>query len=61
MAWEEDSIKMYDKQGSMLRVETTLNNPQRFRVYRRLTRRGKRVKGWYPCAKGLWICAGGWS
>jgi hypothetical protein len=50
---EEDSIKMYDKQGSMLRVETTLNNPQRFRVYRRLTRRGKRVKGWYPLRKGI--------
>ena len=50
---EENSIKMYDKQGSVLRVETTLNNPQRFRVYRRVTRQGKRVKGWYPLRKGI--------
>jgi hypothetical protein len=35
---EENSIKMYDKQGSVLRVETTLNQPRRFKVYRRVTR-----------------------
>jgi hypothetical protein len=50
---EENSIKMYDKQGSVLRVETTLNNPQRFRVYRRVTRKGQRVRGWYPLRKGI--------
>ena len=27
---EENSIKMYDKQGSVLRVETILKNPSRF-------------------------------
>src|SRR5262249_36191726 len=29
---EENSIKMYDKAGSVLRIETTINNPQRFKV-----------------------------
>ena len=37
---EENSIKMYDKQGSGLRVETTLNNPSRFRVYRGVRQKG---------------------
>jgi hypothetical protein len=32
---EENSIKMYDKQGSVLRIETTINNPRRFRVRRK--------------------------
>lgn len=31
----ENSLKMYDKQGMVLRIEVTINNPQRFRVYRR--------------------------
>jgi hypothetical protein len=50
---EENSIKMYDKQGSVLRVETTLNNPSRFRVYRGVRRKGCKVKGWYPLRKGI--------
>lgn len=44
---------MYDKQGSVLRVETTINNPQRFQVYRRVTRQGQKVNGWYPLRKGI--------
>jgi hypothetical protein len=50
---EENSIKMYDKQGSVLRVETTLNHLRRFKVYRRVTRKGRRVKGWYALRKGI--------
>lgn len=30
----ENSIKMYDKAGRVLRVETTINQPRRFNVYR---------------------------
>jgi hypothetical protein len=30
-----NSIKMYDKQESVLRIETTINNPRDMRVYRR--------------------------
>src|SRR5262245_51336777 len=38
---EENSIKMYDKQCSILRIETTINNPRRFKVRRRVTRKGR--------------------
>lgn len=31
---KSNSIKMYDKQGSVLRVETTINDPGDFQVYR---------------------------
>lgn len=31
---DANSVKMYDKQGSVLRVETTINDPSRFKVYR---------------------------
>jgi hypothetical protein len=30
-----NSVKMYDKQGSVLRVETTINNTKDFKVYRK--------------------------
>jgi hypothetical protein len=38
---EENSIKMYDKEGSVLRIETTINNPRRFKVRRPATRNGR--------------------
>lgn len=47
----ENSIKMYDKQGSVLRIETTINNPKRFRVRRRLTRQSPFK--WLPLRKGI--------
>jgi hypothetical protein len=50
---EENSIKMYDKQGSVLRVETTINNPGRFMVRRRATRNGKSTWAWFPMRKGI--------
>ncbi|HZY04362.1 MAG TPA: hypothetical protein VFF02_12775 [Anaeromyxobacteraceae bacterium] len=50
---EENSLKMYDKGGQVLRVETTINNPRRFRVYRRVTRHGRRVLAWLPLRKGI--------
>jgi hypothetical protein len=31
---QTNSIKMYDKQGSVLRIETTINQPRDFRVFR---------------------------
>src|SRR5256712_14067710 len=43
---EENSIKMYDKQGSVLRIETTINNPRRFRERRKGLRQGKRPMEW---------------
>ena len=47
----ENSIKMYDKQGSVLRIETTINNPKRFRVRRRLTRQSPFK--WLSLRKGI--------
>jgi len=55
-----NSIKMYDKQGTVLRVETTLNNAGPLKVYRtaekqasRTPRTGKPVKRWRPLRKGV--------
>jgi hypothetical protein len=50
---EENSIKMYDKKGSVLRVETTVNNPRRFKVRRRTSRKGRRKMGWLRMRKGV--------
>jgi hypothetical protein len=50
---EENSIKMYDKQGSVLRIETTINNPRRFKVHREGISRGKKVMKWLPMRKGI--------
>ena len=50
---EENAIKMYDKQGRVLRIETTINNPQRFKVRRGVTRRGENVLQWVPLRKGV--------
>jgi hypothetical protein len=47
----ENSIKMYDKQGSVLRIETTINNPKRFRVRRRVTRQSPFK--WLSLRKGI--------
>jgi hypothetical protein len=46
-------IKMYDKHGCVLRVETVINDPYEFKVRRRGGRRGRRVLGWYPLPKGV--------
>lgn len=50
---EENSIKMYDKQGTVLRIETTINNPQRFKVRRKVTRQGEEVMAWVKMRKGV--------
>jgi len=50
---DENSIKMYDKQGSVLRIETTINNPRRFKVRRRTQTNGKSIMRWLPMRKGI--------
>jgi hypothetical protein len=50
---EENSIKMYDKQGCVLRVETTMNNPCRWKAWRRVTRKNKRTMAWIPMRKSI--------
>ncbi|MFO0870831.1 MAG: hypothetical protein U0935_18040 [Pirellulales bacterium] len=48
-----NSLKMYDKQGSVLRIETTINDPADFRVYR--TKEGDEAgkPEWRPMRKGV--------
>jgi hypothetical protein len=49
-------IKMYDKFGSVLRIETVINQPAEFRVRRRVRRKDKRVTEWVPMRKGVaWL------
>ena len=48
---KENSIKMYDKY-SVLRVETTINNPREFKVYKKSTVEGKPDK-WVPMGKSI--------
>lgn len=50
---EENSVKMYDKAGSVLRVETTINNPKRFRVRRQITNEAGSVVKYLPMRKGI--------
>jgi hypothetical protein len=47
----ENSLKMYDKHGQVLRVETTLNQPRRFTVYR-ATAPGQ-PRHWVRLRKGI--------
>ncbi len=46
----ENSIKMYDKAGCLLRIETTINNPDRFKVRRK---NAKRHLTWLPLRRGI--------
>jgi len=51
-----NSVKFYDKQGSVLRVETTIVRPQEFRTYRHPESCGQTKKGqksWRPLRRGL--------
>jgi hypothetical protein len=50
---EENSIKMYDKQGSVLRIEMTMNNPRRFKVRRMTEWSGVRRMRWIPMRWGV--------
>jgi hypothetical protein len=46
-------LKMYDKFGWVLRIETVINNPGEFRVRRLRTRAGRREMVWCPMNKGV--------
>jgi len=48
-----NSIKMYDKQGSVLRVETTINDPLDFRVYRAKEGGRKEDLQWRKMRRGI--------
>jgi hypothetical protein len=47
-------LKMYDKLGLILRVETVINQPGEFKVFRECRHRdGRTSSGWYPMCKGV--------
>lgn len=48
-----NSIKLYDKEGQVLRVETTINHPEVFRVYRRPERQPEEEPRWMVLRKGV--------
>lgn len=50
---KENWIKMYDKFGCVLRIETVINRPYEFKVRRRGKRKGQEVVDWFPLPKGV--------
>jgi len=48
-----NSVKMYNKSGSVLRIETTINNTRDFKVYRSPEDDEKRPASWLPLRKGV--------
>jgi hypothetical protein len=46
-------LKMYDKFGQVLRIETVINNPREFKVRRRVQRKGRSRMDWCPMNKGV--------
>jgi hypothetical protein len=47
-------LKMYDKDGTVLRIETVINDPKEFFVHRcRDKQNGTQEVGWFPMAKGV--------
>ena len=50
---KENWLKMYDKAGSVLRVEMVINSPEEFRVRKSVTRKGDEIMEWVPMRKGV--------
>jgi len=51
---KRNALKMYDKDGRVLRIETVINDPTEFFVHRcREKWNGKHEVGWFPMAKGV--------
>ena len=52
-ALKANSVKIYDKQGSVLRVETTINDPSDFKVYRPKEGDPDGPRSWQRMRKGI--------
>lgn len=48
-----NSVKMYDKQGSVLRIETTINDPRDMKVFRRPEGQPEAKPRWLKLRKGV--------
>lgn len=46
-------LKMCDKAGLVLRIETVINNPEEFRVRKKVLRDGKQRAEWVALRKGV--------
>jgi hypothetical protein len=52
-ALDRNSVKMYDKQGSVLRVETTINNTRQMKVFRTSENNPDGPQSWQKLRKGV--------
>ena len=50
---QQNWLKMYDKAGLVLRIETVINNPGEFRVRKQVLRDGKQRTEWVQLRKGV--------
>src|SRR5262249_49572846 len=50
---KQNWLKMYDKAGSVLRLEMVINEPEGFKVRKQVTRHGKKVMEWVDMRKGV--------
>ena len=50
---KQNWLKMYDKVGSVLRLEMVINDPEGFTVRKEVTRKGKKVIKWVDMLKGV--------
>ena len=50
---KQNWLKMYDKAGSVLRLEMVINEPEGFTVRKEVTRKGKKVMRWVDMRKGV--------
>lgn len=50
---KENWLKMYDKAGMVLRIETVINNPEWFRVRKKVMRHGEPKTEWVQMRKGV--------
>ncbi|HLG19649.1 MAG TPA: hypothetical protein VI895_07525 [Bdellovibrionota bacterium] len=48
-----NSLKAYNKEGSILRIEATINEPEGFKVYRPKEGQDKRKREWLPMRRGI--------
>jgi len=51
--YKANSVKVYDKQGSILRAETTINDPRDFRVFRPKEGEPNGPRSWRRMRKGI--------
>jgi hypothetical protein len=49
---DKNSIKMYNK-SSVLRIETSINNPKAFKIFKETKQKGQATKAWVPMGKGV--------